>query len=858
MNRNLLWKTLLVLFVVGWAAYELYPPTGRNVTDVFAERGDRQRRDATFTNIVERARGLNKEFPDRSYANLKEAVGTNDVTRYFPWVDVKGEKNPNAKVLQVVQKEAAGKIRLGLDLRGGTSFLVEMDTNNLTQVEQRDTALANAVEVLRRRVDKLGVAEPLIQPAGGNRILIQMPGLSEADKETAKRQIERAAFLEFRMVHKDSAQLIEQGIAEPGYEVLSMEREMPDRTKRVEKYLVSRKPERDLTGKYIKNAFVTRDTMTNEPEIDFELNPEGGQLFAAVTKENIGRQLAIVLDGELYSAPVIQSEIPHGRGRITGSFKVEEAIELANVLENPLEAPVKIVEERSVDPSLGKDSIRSGINASIGGAIGVAAFMLLYYLLAGLVANVAVILNVLILLGAMCSFEATLTMPGIAGIVLTMGMAVDANVLIFERIREELAAGKSVRGALNAGYNKAFGTIADSNITTLIASVILIFMGTGPVTGFGVSLSIGIAVSMFTALFVTRIIFDFLLAKGWMNSIPMLRLIGDTKIDFLRWAKPAFAASWLLILIGIGFGVHRGKDVLGFEFVGGDNMTLSFEKKVDVDRLRDVIGKLGVGDVMIQYQRELTSQKENLLVTTRAETPKAGEKQVDGADAVLAALQKSFPDSGIKRIGLDKVGPTVGKEIQQVAIISTLLSLFGILVYVAFRYEFSFAVASVVAIFHDILMTLGWFFLTGRELSATMVAAILTIIGFSINDTIVIFDRIREDLKMGAHGSFKDVINRALNETLSRTIITSGTVFLATLALYLFGGGVINDFAFTFLVGIISGTFSTIYIASALVLWWHKGQRPRMSSAPIAGGAGSFGSREEDRPEARRAARAQA
>ena len=859
MNRNLLWKTLLVLFVLGWAIYELYPPRGRNVTDVFAERADRQRRDSVFTNIVERARSLDKEFPDRAYANLKEAVGTNDVTKYFPWVDVKGDKDPNAKVLQVVQRDASGKLRLGLDLRGGTSFLVEMDTNNLTAAEQRDTALVNAVEVLRRRVDKLGVAEPLIQPAGGNRILIQMPGLSEADKETAKRQIERAAFLEFRIVHKDSAQLIEQGIAEPGYEVLSMEREMPDRTKRVEKYLVNRKPERNLTGKYIKNAFVTRDTMTNEPEIDFELDPEGGRLFAEVTKENIGRQLAIILDGELYSAPVIQSEIPHGRGRITGSFKVEEAIELANVLENPLEAPVKIVEERSVDPSLGKDSIRSGIRASLYGAVGVSVFMLVYYLMSGLIANVALMLNIVILLGAMCSFEATLTMPGIAGIVLTIGMAVDANVLIFERIREELAAGKSVRGALNAGYNKAFGTIADSNITTLIASVILIFMGTGPVKGFGVSLSIGIAVSMFTALFVTRIIFDFLMSRGWLTSIRMLSIIGRTKIDFLRWAKPAFAASWLLILLGIGWGINRGKDVLGYEFVGGDNMRLSFTQKVDVDKMREVIGGLHVGDVMIQYQKDLASQNENLVVTTRALTPKSGEQPANAADSVLAALQKSFPDAGIKRIGIDKVGPTVGKEIQQTAIVATLLALFGILVYVAFRYEFSFAVASVAAIFHDILMTLGWFFLTGRELSATMVAAILTIIGFSINDTIVIFDRIREDLRMGAHGSFKEVINRALNETLSRTIITSGTVFLATLSLYLFGGGVINDFAFTFLVGIISGTFSTIYIASALVLWWHKGQRPKMSSAPISGGPGVFGTaRDEREPEDRRAARAQA
>jgi SecD/SecF fusion protein len=481
--------------------------------------------------------------------------------------------------------------------------------------------------------------------------------------------------------------------------------------------------------------------------------------------------------------------------------------------------------------------------------------MLIYYLFVGLVANVALILNIVILLGFMCMFEATLTMPGIAGIVLTVGMAVDANVLIFERIREELAAGKSLRGALAAGYSKAFGTIFDSHVTTLIASVLLIFMGSGPVKGFGVSLTIGLALSMFTALVVTRVIFDFLLSKGWLKSMPMLHFFGEPKIDFLRWALPAFVASWLLIFIGMGYGFYRGQDVMGYEFVGGDNMTLSFAKKVDVDKLRNVIGGLHVGDVMIQYQKDLTSNTENLRVTTRSQ---ANEKSVDASQTVLAALQKSFPDSGFKQIGVDKVGPTVGKEIQRVAVVATLLALFGILVYVAFRYEFSFAVAAVVAIFHDMFMTLGCFFLTGRELSATMVAAILTIIGFSINDTIVIFDRIREDLRMGVRGSFKDVINKALNQTLSRTIITSGTVLLATLSLYLFGGGVINDFAFTFLVGILTGTYSSIYIASALVLWWHKGERPRMAAQPLDQRTGSIqrtASRDEDR---QRAARAQA
>ncbi len=834
MNRNHLYKLLLIVFVVLWSLYELYPPKARNIIDVFAERAVRERKDATFTNIITTARQLQEKLPDRNFGNLKEAVGTNDIIRYFPFIDVKSEKDPNRFALNWLQREAAGKIKLGLDLQGGTSFLVEMDTNQLAASEMKDSALANAVEVLRKRVDKLGVAEPLIQPAGSERILIQLPGLSEAEKEDARANIQKAAFLEFRMVHPNSDELMAQGIVEPGYEVLREERKNPNGTKELIPLLVNKKPERGMTGKYIKRAFVTRNPVTNEPVIDFELNSEGARIFADVTREyapkgNKRYQLAIILDKELYSAPFIQSEIPNGRGQITGNFDVNEAIMLAQVLENPLEAPVHIIDERSVDPSLGKDSIKSGLGAGIIGTAAVILFMAVYYMVGGLVANVALILNIFILVGVMCSFGTTLTMPGIAGIVLTIGMAVDANVLIFERIREEAATGKSLRGALSAGYNKAFGTIFDSNLTTLISSVILIFMGTGPVKGFGVTLTIGLIVNMFTALVVTRLMFDFLLAKNIIKSLPMLHIIRPGKIDFLRWAKPAFAASWLLILIGIGYGVHRGRDVLGYEFAGGDNMTLTFTEKVDVDKLRDVIGKLGVGDVMIQYQKEISSNKENLRVTTRAVDTKTGETG-DASSKVIAALKENFAKSNFQVVGTEKVGPTVGKEIQRTALVAALLALFGILVYVAFRYEFSFAVGAVVAIIHDILMTTGLYFLSGRELNATMVAAVLTIIGFSINDTIVIFDRIREDLKLGLRGSFKDVMNQALNQTLSRTIITSGTVFLSTLALYLFGGGVINDFAFTFLAGIITGTYSSIYIAGALVLWWHKGERPKSAA----------------------------
>lgn len=834
MNQNHLWKLLLIIFVVAWSIVELTPPTGRDIMVEFETKA--ARKDAAFSNVVARAAQLQKEIPGRTFGNLKDAIGTNDITPYFAHrFNPKGEKNPSAWVLNKLQREAAGKIKLGLDLQGGTSFLVGMDTSMLSTNSEKSVVLANAVEVLRKRVDRLGVAEPLLQPAGEDRILIQLPGLSQSEMDAARKTVEKAAFLEFRMVHPESNELLAQGIVEPGYEVLKLEDTDRNGTKQVMSYLVKKGAERGLTGKYLTRANVSRNPVTNEPEIQFEMDSEGAKLFGEVTREfapkgNRAYQLAIVLDGELYSAPRINSPIEGGRGVITGSFELREAFELANVLENPLEAPVKVIEERTVEPSAGRDTIESGVKSAIYGTIAVAVFMLVYYLFAGVVANVALMLNIIILLGVLCSVGTTLTMPGIAGIVLTIGMAVDANVLIFERIREELAAGKSMRGALNAGYDRAFGTIFDSNLTTLIASVILIYMGTGPVRGFGVTLTIGVSVSMFTALLVTRLIFDFLLSKNLLPSLNMLSLIKGSKFDFLKFAKPAFVASWLLIVLGIGYGVFvRGSDVLGVEFAGGDNMTFAFTKKAEVDKVRETVKALGLGDAMIQYQADPANGKESLRVAVRTADDKTNATVV-----VQQALTAKFADSGFRLLSVDKVGPVVGKEIQRTAIVAALLAMFGILVYVAFRYEFSFAVGAVVAIIHDILMTTGWFFLTGRELSAPVIAALLTIIGFSINDTIVIFDRIREDLKLGVRGSFRELINHALNQTLSRTIITSGTVFLATLSLYLFGGGVINDFAFTFLVGILTGTYSSIYIASALVLWWHKGHRPAMATSGVA------------------------
>jgi len=824
MNRSHLWKFLFIVFVVAWAISSFTPPNNRDLILEFQHQV--RRPDETFTAIVNKARELQKQAPSREFANLKEAVGTNELSKYFPQYNVKEQKDPNNYILHQVQLAAAGKVRLGIDLQGGSQFVVEMDTNQLVRSEEKQSALENAVEVLRKRVDKLGVAEPVLQPEGANRILIQLPGLSDAGITEARETISKAAFLEFRMVHPNSDDLLAQGIIEPGYEVLRMEHKNRDGSKALIPYLVNKKPERNLTGKYVKKAMMTRDPVTNEPEIAFEMDSTGAEIFADVTREyapkgNKHYQLAIVLDGVLYSAPNINEPITGGKGRISGSFDPKEALTLANVLENPLEAPVKIVEERSVDPSLGKDAIRSGITAAIVGTAAVAVFMAVYYLLAGVVANIALILNIIILLGVMCSIHTTLTLPGIAGVVLTAGMAVDANVLIFERIREEQAKGKSLKGALSAGYSRALGTIFDSHVTTLISSIILIIMGTGSIKGFGVALTIGVAASLFTALVVTRLIFDFLLAKNTLKTLPMLHMIRATKLDFMKLAKPAFVLSWTIIIIGLAYGIGvRGHKMLGVDFAGGDQLILSFTQKIEQGQLRAALMRSGINDAVPQYQKDISNGKENLQVTSAFNTGAKAEQ----------ILQKEFPNAGFKHVGLDHVGPTIGKEIQRTAIIASLLSLFGILVYVAFRYEFSFAVGAVLAVIHDVLMTIGCYCLAGREMNATFVAAVLTIIGFSINDTIVIFDRIREDLKLGVRGSFKELINQALNQTLSRTIITSGTVFLATVSLFIFGGGAINDFAFTFLVGIITGTYSSIYIASALVLWWHKGERPRAAN----------------------------
>jgi len=696
------------------------------------------------------------------------------------------------------------KIRLGLDLQGGTSFLIRLIPQ--TDAGITKDLLDQAVEVIRKRVDQYGVSEPVISPQGDDRILVQIAGLDASQTEEAKSQLQRVAKLEFAMVDDGGPGRVErvvsgEEIMPPAY-VLKPYKVGKEKQETMQ-ILVTRRPV--LTGDHVTSAMAYFDTQGYG--VSLELDAEGAKIFDAVAAQNKGRQMAILLDGEVLSAPTLQSDYYGGRAQISGNFGDKEARDLASALENPLRVPVQIEEIRSVSPTLGADSIRSGVMAGVVGLVIVMAFVLLYYHFAGLVAVAGLIINIVILFGAMAMFNFTLTLPGIAGIILTIGMAVDANVLIYERLREEMAAGKSLAVAINGAYDKAFSAIFDANATTLITAVILFWQATGSVRGFAVTLTLGIIASMFSALLFTRTAFRWIVDKGGMKRLTMLDLIPKHRFDFLGKRRAAIVLSLLLIGGSAAIFAMRGEKNFGIDFRGGDLLIISSEQPVSIGEARQAVNDPAV---VIQLEREGMKS----LLTFRSPQGTSGD--------VLAKLQAALPAAGITAAGQDTVGALIGMEFAKRALWALGLGMVGILIYVTLRFEFSFALGAVVALLHDVIITLGLFSLIGGELSLVMVGAVLTIAGYSINDTIVVFDRIREGLKQGERGTIQSLMNTSINETLGRTILTGGTTLLSVGALYFFGGAVLRDFSFAILAGILVGTYSSIFIASPIVLWASK------------------------------------
>lgn len=706
------------------------------------------------------------------------------------------------------------KIRLGLDLRGGTSFLLRL----VPQPGQKITTdmLQQAVEVIRKRVDQFGVGEPIIAPQGMEHILVQLPGLDPAQIQATKETLRRVAKLEFAEVYPGGEQLIEQiergeALLPLGYEIKSYI--LPETPKGGAPIVPPRllvKKEVDLTGEHLTRAFVFFDQ--GGYGVSLTLDGAGAKTFYDITSAlapHHGR-LAILLDGKIQSAPEVRSAIPGGQAQITGHFSEKEARDLASVLENPLRTPVEIEETRSVSPTLGADSIRAGFLSGLAGLGLVMLFVLFYYRLAGVVALFGLGINIVLLFGMMTLFHFVLTLPGIAGVILTIGLAVDSNVLLYERLREELASGKSLGAALQGAYKKAFSAIFDANVTTLITAGILFWQASGPVRGFSISLVLGVIASMFSAILFTRTVFRWMMAKGGLRRLTMANLAPKTQFPFLKYRIVAILISLFFILGSFAIFAKRGANNFGIDFRGGDLLVLDTQPALTVSEVREAALPLALSEMTVQHEQAGTSQ----MLSIRSPEDTSGK--------ILQALRKAFPSSTITAVQQDKVGAQIGRAFAEKALLALGLGMIGILVYVSLRFGLSFAIGALVALLHDVIITVGLFSLLGGELSLVMVGAILTIAGYSINDTIVVYDRIREGLKHSSGGTIEQLMDRSINETLGRTILTGGMTLLSVSALFFFGGAVLKDFAFAILIGILVGTYSSVFVASPIVLWWSK------------------------------------
>lgn len=893
MNARVFWKLLLTALFLAYAFYAFTPLTTREFSGFASGHvtGDKPGFEALLVKARERVDNYAKAKADAPksptvYQAIRD-IANDPVTpvdlhaKFFPDLDLVSEPNlqkRNLIVLRHLLKQSQGKLKLGLDLQGGVAFTLKVPDEAFVG-KDRAAQMDKAAKVMQDRINGLGVAEPLIRTVGSNTLEIQLPGEDMANNPDAIDSLKKPAKLEFRMVHRFerpkpgaaefSTVILKENpndIASPvnTYEVL-YQRTTDPTTGDVHEtpYYVTQTSA--AAGNIIDKAGPGSDESGLKWHTSIKFNDKGGKIFEDLTgkiadennrMERAGQtqfsygQMAIVLDGRLVQATGLRREQgqPYkaigGGGAMIEADSREKAAELAGVLNNPLEFPMELQDVQTVGPSLAQDAQTKSVTASLVGVGLVVVFMVAFYLSAGVISIVAVVANLVMILGVMAAMGATITLPGVAALVLTVGMAVDANILIFERIRDEMNSGKTLRQALEAGYARALPTILDANITTLLTAGILIWMGTGPVRGFGITLGIGIITTLFTALITARALQELCVNKGFFTRMFGLRFLKEEpKYQFLDYARKAFAISWVVILVGVVAIVVRGRDTLGKDFKGGEAVSVEVvgDKKVDSGEIVKIAAEAGVKDTTASYLADLGGKKTSLRIECELSAGSAGDfaNAVKIVKAVIAKHPESFPaGKSVDQLitGREAVGATVSESLQLNAILSIVLALLGIGIYVSLRFEIGFGVGAMVATFHDMLMTIclcvlhGWIF-GGGQFTASMVAAFLMAKGYSINDKVVVFDRIREELEAYPGLSLREVIHLAINRTLSRTILLSLTVIFAAAALFIFGAGDVKEYGLVFVFGVITGTFSSIFIASPVFFWWHKGERKSVEHA---------------------------
>lgn len=717
----------------------------------------------------------------------------------------------------------------GIDIIGGSSFYLRIqpkENENGDKIPVTTEQVEEAIRVIRDRLDSMGTSEPLIARQGEDGIMVQMPGVEPEESRQIRETLETVAKLELREVNMDgyspgpAGKSLAQRVMDgeeivPGYRAYEMTTEDDEGNEATSAILLNRRIA--LGG---SNIVFASPSQQQSDAVDITLDGDGTDKMIALTKDmKAGEQIAIVLDGVVMSAPGLQRHGPLGKNFvINGLDKPGETTALANALMNPLENPLVVEQESSVSPTLGAAFVKQGIFSGLAGLLFTALFIFIYYRLAGLVALVALVINAVVLFGVMAMFGFTFSLPGIAGLILTIGMAVDANVLIYERLREEIENGKSLKNAIAAAYDKAFSSILDANLTTLIACIVLISMASGSVKGFALTLTIGLLASMFSAILGTRVLFRWGIDTGFLRNLSFLNLIKSANFNFLGKAKACAVFSSILLAVAIGTFAVKQKSALGIDFTGGTVITFDIgENEVP---LADVNAALKKADLTREaFPQEQQIPGSGTLLTVRADS--------NDTDLIVETLRANIPllgekaDNGDYALDASRevVSATLGGTFLVEALVALGVGVLFIFGYIVVRFEFSFALGAIVAVLHDVLIAIGMVVLIGEQLTQIHVAAVLTIAGYSINDTIIVFDRIRETILIRS-GEIREVMNEAINQTLSRTVLTSSTTIVTVLILAIFGGAALRDFSMTILIGLVVGTYSSIFIAAPVVLWW--------------------------------------